>query len=123
MPSSSSLDGISMPTRPSLSSIKQASTSAFNKAQLMVGLKSEEDLEAQRQQQQEQDSERSSRSFVDEAVDLLCPELTFQQRLIGFASCFALGYLITCMSFKFFVELIEVKTKMMMSPEARIETY
>ena len=32
-------------------------------------------------------SERSS-TFVEEAADLLCPELTFQQRLIGFASCF-----------------------------------
>ena len=108
--SSSSLDGISMPTRPSLSSIKQASTSAFNKAQLMVGLKSEEDLESQQQQQQErQESERSSRSFVDEAADLICPELTFQQRLIGFASCFAIGYMITFMSFKFFIQLIEVR--------------
>ena len=29
------------------------------------------------------------------------------QRLIGFASCFTVAYLITFMSFKFFVELIE----------------
>jgi hypothetical protein len=65
------LDGIS---RPSLDSIKQASSRAFSKAQLMVGLKTaEEDLESQQ-------SEQPSRSsFVDEAAEILCPELTFQQ--------------------------------------------
>lgn len=64
------LDGIS---RPSLDGIKQASSKAFSKAQLMVGLKAEEDLESQQ-------SEPSSRSsFVDEAAEILCPELTFQQ--------------------------------------------
>jgi hypothetical protein len=67
-----SLDGVS---RPSLASIKQASSSAFSKAQLMVGLKSEEDLESQ--QASEASSQRSS--FVEEAADLLCPDLTFQQ--------------------------------------------
>mmetsp|Transcript_3058 Transcript_3058/g.6769 ORF Transcript_3058/g.6769 Transcript_3058/m.6769 type:complete len:263 (+) Transcript_3058:22-810(+) len=51
-------------------------------------------------------SERSS-SVVASAADLLCPELTFQQRLIGFATCFTIAYLITFMSFKFFVQLIE----------------
>jgi hypothetical protein len=71
-----SLDGIS---RPSLAGIKQASSSAFNKAQLMVGLKREEDLEAQQQTSQTESSQRQRPSFVDEAADLLCPELTFQQ--------------------------------------------
>jgi hypothetical protein len=70
-----SLDGIS---RPSLADIKQASSSAFNKAQLMVGLKREEDLEAQ-QQASQVESQRQRPSFVDEAAELLCPELTFQQ--------------------------------------------
>ena len=35
-------------------------------------------------------SERSS-SVVASAADLLCPELTFQQRLIGFATCFTIA--------------------------------
>jgi hypothetical protein len=71
-----SLDGIS---KPSLAGIKQASSSAFNKAQLMVGLKKEEDLEAQQQTSQAESLQRQRPSFVDEAADLLCPELTFQQ--------------------------------------------
>jgi hypothetical protein len=71
-----SLDGIS---RPSLADIKQASSSAFNKAQLMVGLKKEEDLEAQQQASQAESLQRQRPSFVEEAADLLCPELTFQQ--------------------------------------------
>lgn len=36
-----------------------------------------------------------------------CPQLTYQQRLIGFATCYILGYLITFMSFNFFIELVE----------------
>jgi hypothetical protein len=63
------LDGIS---RPSLDTIKQASSRVFSKAQLMVGLKAEEDTESQQ-------SEPSRSTFVDEAAELLCPELTFQQ--------------------------------------------
>mmetsp|Transcript_39260 Transcript_39260/g.94926 ORF Transcript_39260/g.94926 Transcript_39260/m.94926 type:complete len:272 (+) Transcript_39260:197-1012(+) len=110
-------------SRPSLSSIRQASTQALSKAQLMVGLKSASDLEegstgGQSSSQtsrggvgggagnNSENAERSS-SFIDEAADLICPDLTFQQRLIGFASCFTVGYLITFMSFKFFIELIE----------------
>ncbi|OEU14061.1 SFT2-domain-containing protein [Fragilariopsis cylindrus CCMP1102] len=54
----------------------------------------------------ESDSERTT-TFVEEAADLLCPELTFQQRLLGFATCFTIAYMITFMSFKFFVQLIE----------------
>ena len=62
-----SLDGIQM-QRPTLDSIRQASSGALDKAKLMVGLK-EEDLESQ----------QSERSLLDEAVDLLCPQLSFQQ--------------------------------------------
>jgi hypothetical protein len=65
-----SLDGIE---RPTLASFKQASQNAMGKAKIMVGLKEEEDLESQ----------QSDRSFLDEAADLLCPELTFQQVRIG----------------------------------------
>jgi hypothetical protein len=61
-----SIDGIE---RPSLAGFKQASQNAMDKAKLMVGLQEEEDVESQ----------QSERSFLDEAADLLCPELTFQQ--------------------------------------------
>ena len=90
--------------RPSLSSIRQASTQALSKAQLMVGLKSASDIEegsdvgglggdGQSSSQNSRgrglggggagnsdNSERSGgSSFIDEAADLICPELTFQQ--------------------------------------------
>lgn len=87
-------------SKPTLDGIKQASFGALDKAKLMVGLKNADQIE------EESQSDRSN-SFVESAADLLCPELTFQQRLIGFGACFTLGYLITFMSFKFFVELIE----------------
>ena len=65
-----SLDGFQ---RPSLDSIKQASTGALDKAKLMVGLnkgESGEDVESQQ-------SENSG--ILDEVGEILCPELTFQQ--------------------------------------------
>ena len=58
-----------MPERPTLDGIRQASSGAFSKAKLMVGLKNEDDIEEQ--------SETSS--FLDEAVDIICPDLSFQQ--------------------------------------------
>lgn len=72
-------------SRPTLDGIKQASVGAFNKAQMMVGLKNEEHEE----EEESQVSERSG--FLDEAADLICPDLTFQQRLIGFGTCFTVG--------------------------------
>jgi len=59
--------------RPTLDGIKQASAGALNKAQLMVGLKSEE------QEEESQASERSG--FLEDAADIICPDLTFQQRI------------------------------------------
>jgi hypothetical protein len=70
-------------SRPTLDGIRQASTGAFDKAKLMVGLKAAEEEETAPQSK--------AATFVAEAADLICPELTFQQRVIGFASCFALG--------------------------------
>lgn len=140
--------------RPSLDSFKQASSNAFSKAQLMVGLNDSKDIgdgvianddielansknnnnnsgdddgntdgdgdnPARRSSSfrgwfgrgiEEEESSRGSNGsnrFIEEATDLLCPELTFQQRLLGFATCFTIAYMITFMSFKFFVKLIE----------------
>lgn len=71
-------------SRPTLDGIRQASSGAFDKAKLMVGLKTPEE---------EEESQQSSKgsNFIEEAADLICPDLTFQQRVIGFASCFTLG--------------------------------
>jgi RNA polymerase-interacting CarD/CdnL/TRCF family regulator len=56
--------------RPALNSIRQASTNAMDKAKLMVGLNKEET---------DTESQQSERNFLDEAADLFCPDLTFQQ--------------------------------------------
>jgi hypothetical protein len=74
-----SIDGMTMP---SLQSMRQSSAGAMDKAKLMVGLKQQSDVESQQ-------SERSG--IMAEMSDLLCPALTFQQRLIGFFSCFTVG--------------------------------
>mmetsp|Transcript_4871 Transcript_4871/g.7213 ORF Transcript_4871/g.7213 Transcript_4871/m.7213 type:complete len:239 (-) Transcript_4871:61-777(-) len=48
----------------------------------------------------------SSSSSLEDLSDM-CPKLTFQQRVIGFASCYGLGYLITFGSFGLFIRLVE----------------
>jgi hypothetical protein len=70
--------------RPTLDGIKQASVGAINKTKLMVGLTSEEEIESQATNETEP-------SYLDEAAVILCPELSFQQRLIGFAATFSVG--------------------------------
>lgn len=50
----------------------------------MVGLTSEEEIESQATNETEP-------SYLDEAAVILCPELSFQQRLIGFAATFSVG--------------------------------
>jgi hypothetical protein len=45
------------------------------------------------------------KTALDEMADM-CPQLTYQQRMIGFGTCFTIGWLISCMSFNFFEELI-----------------
>jgi len=49
----------------------------------------------------------SDSSDVLEELSQYCPKLTFQQRVAGFFSCFALGYLVTFGSFSLFIELVE----------------
>lgn len=65
-----SLDGIQ---RPTLDNIRQASSGALDRAKLMVGLKDQQGTAA------DEESQQSERSMVDEAIDLLCPDLSFQQ--------------------------------------------
>ena len=70
--------------RPTLDGIRQASMNTINKGKLMVGLTSEEDLESQV-------TNDSESTYLDDAAEILCPDMTFQQRLIGFAASFTIG--------------------------------
>eukprot|EP01082_Thalassiosira_pseudonana_P014827 g13350.t1 g13350 contig8:463029-464073(-) len=52
-------------------------------------------------------SDDNSEVSMMEEMSEYCPKLTFQQRVIGFATCFTIGYLMTFMSFRLFVKLVE----------------
>mmetsp|Transcript_29638 Transcript_29638/g.60519 ORF Transcript_29638/g.60519 Transcript_29638/m.60519 type:complete len:187 (+) Transcript_29638:33-593(+) len=75
----------------SLQGLRESASTGLQKAASAVGIetKSSQDSDA-----------------LDELSDL-CPKLTYQQRMVGWATCFGLGYLITFMSFSLFVDLIE----------------
>lgn len=75
-----------------LESIRDSVTGGLQRAGSAVGLETKTSS---------QDS-----SALDELSDL-CPSLSYQQRIIGFAVCFGTGYLITFLSFGMFVELVE----------------
>jgi hypothetical protein len=70
-----------------LESVKQKASSGFNAAKSAVGIQTE-------------------KSQIDEIAEF-CPNLTWNQRIYGFAACYVIGYLITFMSFNFFTQLIE----------------
>lgn len=72
-----------------LASVREKAKSGLNKAKSAVGMKSPEDNTA-----------------LDEITEM-CPQLTYQQRIIGFATCFTIGWLISSMSFQFFRELVD----------------
>jgi len=74
-----------------LASIKSKASSGMNRAATAVGI----------QRTNTEDS-----NPMDELAEF-CPQLTYQQRMIGFCTCFVLGYFITFASFRFFVDLIE----------------
>lgn len=75
-----------------LASIKTKASAGINKAASAVGI----------QRTQTEDSNNAL-----EEISELCPQLTYQQRIIGFGTCFVLGYLITFLSFNYFIDLIE----------------
>jgi hypothetical protein len=70
-----------------LESVKQKASSGFNAAKSAVGIQTEQ-------------------SQIDEIAEF-CPNLTWNQRIYGFAACYVIGYLITFMSFNFFTDLID----------------
>lgn len=75
--------------------VRKNATGALDRAKLVFNRGDSESVE-----------EQSQPDRLDELSDL-CPQLSFQQRLIGFAASFTLGYLIAFMSFRFFIRLIE----------------
>mmetsp|Transcript_8519 Transcript_8519/g.10774 ORF Transcript_8519/g.10774 Transcript_8519/m.10774 type:complete len:188 (+) Transcript_8519:157-720(+) len=74
-----------------LASVREKASKSINRAAGAMGIetKSSEDNTA-----------------LDEMAEL-CPKLTYQQRITGFVSCWCIGYVITFMSFNFFIDLIE----------------
>lgn len=74
-----------------ISAIKSKASAGINKAATAVGI----------QRTATEDS-----NALDELSEF-CPKLTYQQRLIGFGACFVIGYLITFLSFNYFIDLIE----------------
>mmetsp|Transcript_9026 Transcript_9026/g.20991 ORF Transcript_9026/g.20991 Transcript_9026/m.20991 type:complete len:250 (-) Transcript_9026:74-823(-) len=54
----------------------------------------------------ESDAQSEASSMMDEVADY-CPKMTYQQRITGFAISFTCGYLMTFMSFRLFIKLVE----------------
>mmetsp|Transcript_22273 Transcript_22273/g.31908 ORF Transcript_22273/g.31908 Transcript_22273/m.31908 type:complete len:211 (-) Transcript_22273:1078-1710(-) len=85
-------------------SIKQAAASAVelirtgSNTSSSTASTSKRDLESSQPQQP-----------ILEELSELCPKLTYQQRVVGFFSCYAAGYIITFFSFGFFIRLVEGK--------------
>ena len=75
--------------------VRNSTTGALDKARLTFSREPSDDVE-----------EQEDSSWTEELSNY-CPTLTFQQRLIGFASSFGLGWLIGFMSFRFFIRLVE----------------
>jgi hypothetical protein len=74
-----------------LASMKSKASAGVNKAASAVGIKR---------------ANTEDSNAMDELSES-CPSLTYHQRMIGFCSCFVIGYLVTFMSFNYFIELIE----------------
>ena len=56
---------------------------------------------------EENENENENENSWTEELSNYCPKLNFRERLIGFVSCFGLGYLIAFFSFRFFIKLME----------------
>ena len=76
--------------------VRNSTTGALDKARLTFSKEEAAD-----------DVEEQEDASWTEELSNYCPTLTFQQRLIGFASSFGLGYLIAFFSFRFFIRLVE----------------
>ena len=80
-----------------MDSIREAARNAKEQAQKLVGNEPEpEELSAADSMRQ---SLQETQQAAAEAMNEVCPELTYKQRLIGFVICAACGYLLSFGSF------------------------
>lgn len=82
--------------------VRNSTTGALDKARLVFN-RAEEPSEGS---EEAAEIEQEDASWSEE-LSQYCPTLTFQQRLIGFACSFGMGYLIAFFSFRFFIRLVE----------------
>mmetsp|Transcript_19383 Transcript_19383/g.23092 ORF Transcript_19383/g.23092 Transcript_19383/m.23092 type:complete len:186 (+) Transcript_19383:108-665(+) len=75
-----------------LSSVRDKASNSIKRAGSAIGIRS---------------SESSLDNGISDEMSEFCPKLTYQQRIYGFGTCFVVGYLITFLSFSFFVRLLE----------------
>lgn len=85
--------------------VRNSTTGALDKARLTFS-REQEDASGSSGDDGALVEEQEDASWTEELSNY-CPTLTFQQRLIGFASSFGLGYLIAFFSFRFFIRLVE----------------
>ena len=98
-----------------LNEMRQSATGALDKAKLVVLNRGTSDVEAAAgtdssvptEAEMRQAAEDENSASWSEELSHYCPQLTFQQRLIGFFTSFGLGYLIAFFSFRFFIKLVE----------------
>lgn len=92
-----------------LEEMRKSTTGALDKARLVLnrGSENEGSASSNSESDPQQVAEDENSATWSEELSQYCPQLTFQQRLIGFASSFSMGYLIAFFSFKFFIRLVE----------------
>jgi hypothetical protein len=76
-----------------LEEVRKSASGTFDKARLVFNKDPGDDAEEQQPDRLEELAE-------------YCPQLSFQQRLIGFGVSFTLGYMIAFFSFRFFMKLV-----------------
>eukprot|EP00804_Cyclotella_cryptica_P005936 CCRYP_000195-RA/>CCRYP_000195-RA protein AED:0.33 eAED:0.33 QI:256/1/1/1/1/1/4/276/231 len=82
-----------------LASLKESANKASTSFRSGLGLPPAESVDSA------ENSDGNS-TMMDEMSEY-CPKLTFQQRVVGFATCFTLGYLMSFMSFRLIIKLVE----------------
>jgi Got1/Sft2-like family len=89
--------------------LQKNTTSAFDRAKLLVLNRTSEitgSIEIGDDTEGGLTPDFATASDQLDALAEYCPQLTFQQRLIGFTVSFSIGYLITFCSFRFFLHMV-----------------
>lgn len=94
----------------SFEEVRKSASGAIDKAKLMISDSSSRSNSGVEDGSENADGKGDDSTESPDRLEELaeyCPKLTFQQRLIGFAVSFSMGYLIAFFSFRFFIELVE----------------